>query len=68
MKKEKNRKDVKEYIVVKKTKEKDGTEHLFLKNKENDDPEQWIRCSEEIFSKKKRDSLVSGNLLQLALA
>ena len=67
MKKEKNRKDVKEYIVVKKTKEKDGTEHLFLKNKENDDPEQWIRCSEEILEKK-RGSLVSGNLLQLALA
>ncbi|XP_066320573.1 E3 ubiquitin-protein ligase SP1-like [Miscanthus floridulus] len=82
LKKEKNRKDVKEYIVVKKTKEKDGTEHLFLKNKENDDPEQWIRCSEEIFSKKKeapwylddgtgrleivRDRSTDGSLLCLA--
>ncbi|XP_066320018.1 E3 ubiquitin-protein ligase SP1-like [Miscanthus floridulus] len=82
LKKEKNRKDVKEYIVVKKAKEKDGTEHLFLKNKENDDPEQWIRCSEEIFSKKKevpwylddgtgrleivRDRSTDGSLLCLA--
>ncbi|CAN6289393.1 unnamed protein product [Urochloa humidicola] len=50
LKKQKN--DIKEYVVVKKTEDKDGTENITVRKKKNDD-EQWIRCSEQISSKRK---------------
>ncbi|CAL4914491.1 unnamed protein product [Urochloa decumbens] len=52
LKKKKRVEDDKEYMVVKKTKDKDGTEKITVREKKKDD-EEWIRCSEQISSKRK---------------
>ncbi|XP_012704577.1 E3 ubiquitin-protein ligase SP1 [Setaria italica] len=48
----KQEEDVKEYMVVKKTKDEDGTEMIMVRKKENDN-ERWVQCSEQISSKRK---------------
>ena len=37
----------------KRTEDEDGTEHITVRKKENNNAEQWIRCSEQISSKRK---------------
>lgn len=39
-------------MVVKKTKDEDGTEMIMVRKKENDN-ERWVQCSEQISSKRK---------------